>query len=89
MIDVAGEIILTAGSEDVTTGMDYLTLCFTTGGSLVWSQVYDGTANLFDQTNSLYVDELANIYISGAVSISQSQFGYATLKYSQPEKNGL
>ena len=55
----------------------------------MWSEVYNGTANLFDQTSSLYVDELANIYTSGAVSVSQSQFGYATLKYSQPEKNGL
>ncbi|MBK6484698.1 MAG: SBBP repeat-containing protein [Chitinophagaceae bacterium] len=88
LIDVTGDVLVTAGSIGSSSDMDYLTLCYDNEGSLNWLQRYDGAADDFDQTSSLYIDELANIYIVGSVTDTSGDYEYVTIKYNQLEKSG-
>lgn len=88
LIDVTGDVLVTAGSIGSSSDMDYLTLCYDKEGSLNWLQRYEGAADDFDQTSSLYIDELANIYIVGSVTDTSGDYEYVTIKYNQLEKSG-
>ncbi len=88
-IDVAGDIVVTSGSIGTSSDMDYLTLCFADDGTLNWDERYDGVASLYDQTSSMYIDDMANIYLGGMVTNEWDQDWYAILKYNQADKNNL
>ncbi|MCY7409944.1 MAG: hypothetical protein LH473_06705, partial [Chitinophagales bacterium] len=88
-LDVAGDVLITAGSIANSSDMDYITLCYSNSGTLNWTERLDGVSNQYDQTSSIYTDELANIYLAGVVTDSINHYQYATVKYNQPDKNLL
>jgi uncharacterized delta-60 repeat protein len=89
MIDVSGDILVAAGSIDNSSDMDYLIISYDEGGSFQWLERFNGIADEYDQTSSLFIDELSNIYVVGSVTDTLGIYEYVTIKYNQPEENGL
>ena len=45
---------------------DYLTLAFSGDGTLLWSNRYNGTANMADQARAVAVGSSGNVYVTGS-----------------------
>jgi len=83
-IDDDGNVYVTgqssSGSPESTK--DYATVKYDANGIEQWVQRHNGTGNDWDEANSIAVDELNNVYITGFSSVSGSS-DYGTIKYSQ------
>ena len=87
-VDHAGNIYVTGPSDGgKKTGVDFLTVKYTPGGSLAWAARYNnGAANGEDWPYAIAVDASGNVYVTGR-SITSSggkvvNYDYATVKYN-------
>lgn len=79
--DVLNNIYVTGRSRGIGSGEDYCTIKYSSDGIVQWNQRYNYSGD--DIPNSLVVDTLGNVYITGD---SRTGFGYstemATIKYN-------
>jgi uncharacterized delta-60 repeat protein len=89
-VDASGNIYLAGSIVTSAFAYDYLTLKFDTGGRLLWSATYNGTAAGVDIASDIAVDGAGNVIVTGLSSglinrllgpISTG-YDYATIKYS-------
>ncbi len=64
-----------------TTGFDYVTIKYKQNGDTAWVRRYNGTGNGVDTAVAIAVDNLCNVYVTGASYGTSSYFDYATIKY--------
>jgi hypothetical protein len=89
--DGAKSIAIDGGSNVYVTGpssmhilessRDYATVKYNNSGVQQWVQRHNGPANGRDEANSIAVDQLGNVYVTGYSSSNTAD--YATIKYSQ------
>lgn len=60
---------------------NYATLKYDPSGHLLWVSTYDGPNNSVDISRTIFVDDAANVYISGS-SKGVGSDDYATIKYN-------
>lgn len=60
---------------------NYATLKYDASGHLLWVATYDGPSNSVDISRTIFVDNAANVYISGS-SKGVGSDDYATIKYN-------
>ena len=81
-VDNGGNIYVTGGS--VGSGMDdYATVKYNSSGSELWAMRYNGPANANDYTNSIAVDNIGNVFVTGKSYGLGTDYDAATVKYSQ------
>lgn len=81
-VDLTGNVYVTGRSFKSGNSTDYVTLKYNSSGIQQWIQRYNGTASSHDEPNSIVVDILGNVYITGgSIGIGTSR-DYATLKYN-------
>lgn len=80
-IDSSGNIYLAGSSFVSGNGMDCLTIKYNSEGGLVWVKTYAEYSYHPDVANSITLDKLGNIYVTGATGTSSSNIAYLTLKY--------
>ena len=87
-VDETGNVYLTGQCrEDGTTGSedlpDYLTVKWSSDGSLQWANRYDGASpgEGYNVASDVAVDGSGNVYVTGA-SQRDGKIGFATLKYN-------
>jgi hypothetical protein len=85
-VDAAGNVLVTGISENVGDLGDYTTIKYDANGNEQWVAIYNGPGNNFDVAQSLAVDALGNVYITGASTGSGTGLDYATVKYNS---NGI
>jgi len=66
----------------ISNSQDYFTFKVDSEGSLVWKQTYNGTANAWDNSRDIVVDNNSSIFITGTSRGTGEDF--LTIKYSQP-----
>lgn len=82
-VDDSSNIYVTGKSlKDTITFADYATIKYNSNGTQIWSARYNGPFNGDDFANSIGVDSLGNVYVSGSIE-DQFHYGdYATIKYN-------
>jgi hypothetical protein len=81
ILDDTGAPYVTGYSESGTGNTDYLTISYTTGGSMNWSQRYQGSGNAEDEPCSLLLDG-TDIVVAGSSKNSSGNYDFTTLSYA-------
>jgi uncharacterized delta-60 repeat protein len=81
-VDEAGNVYVTGYSWSDVGGADYLTLKYTSNGSLAWIKRYNGTGSSDEFAHSIAVDGDGNVYVSGYRVKSETDYDYLTVKYN-------
>ncbi|MEO0083725.1 MAG: SBBP repeat-containing protein, partial [candidate division WOR-3 bacterium] len=85
-IDNQNNIYLTGESYGLGTDFDYALVKYNSAGILQWVQRYNGSANRYDQSSAIAIDNQGNIYITGVSEGLTSDYDYLTIKY---DNNGI
>lgn len=81
--DNSGNVYITGYSYNENTFEDYATVKYDANGNLQWTQLFNGASGDADIANSIAVDAMNNVYVSGFSYEGQTGEDYITLKYSQ------
>jgi uncharacterized delta-60 repeat protein len=90
-LDSFGNIYVTGRSDSKPGGgvnFDYATIKYDPNGDQIWVARYNGPGNNYDFAQDISVDNLGNIYVTGASIGSDTDYDYTTIKYN-PEGNQL
>jgi hypothetical protein len=90
--DVAKAIAVSSSNNVYVTGTaatasftDYGTIKYSSSGSVLWTNLYNGPAGKNDEASDVAVDDYDNAYVTGASAqnfqIPTSNYDYATIKY--------
>jgi hypothetical protein len=71
--------------QSTVTGLstNFVTIKYSSTGTQMWLQEYNGPGNGGDKATSIAVDNSGNVYVAGASEGSGTYFDFATIKYSQ------
>ena len=81
-VDGSGNVYVTGGSHGSGTGLDYATIKYTAAGTEAWIARYNGAGNSPDYAVSIAVDGSGNVYVTGGSEDRDTNFDYATIKYT-------
>lgn len=82
-VDGSGNVYVTGVSEGSNTSYDdYTTIKYTPTGTEAWVARYNGPGNAYDYVKDLAVDGLGNVYVTGRSEGLDTDFDYATIKYT-------
>jgi hypothetical protein len=81
VVDDAGYVYITGGSSGSGTYNDYATIKYDPNGNTVWSRIYNGLGNGYDEGDVLAVDQLGNVYVTGYSDGSGAYYDCVTIKY--------
>lgn len=81
-VDQVGNVIVTGYKTDATSGKDYVTIKYSSGGTQRWVKTFDGGINQSDSASCIVVSktDTNKIYVSG-YSYNGSSKDYWTMKY--------
>lgn len=83
--DVQGNVFVTGASDETGEGKNYVTIKYTSAGSLDWKSSYNGPGlNDDDVPAAIAVDENGNVYITGGSAGEAGNLwaDFATIKYN-------
>ncbi len=81
-IDNYGNVYVTGESFSYSSNYDYVTIKYSSLGSQLWLQRYNGAGNGIDFPNAISIDASNNVYITGMSWGTGTSYDYATIKYS-------
>ncbi len=82
VMDVSGDIYVTGSCYSTSTLNDIVTIKYDPMGSVVWSAVYNGTANISDLAKMITLDNSGNTYVTGSSAGTGSSIDFITVKYN-------
>jgi hypothetical protein len=81
-VDASGNVFVTGESYDGgPSPIDFATVAYSNAGAPLWTNRYDGPANLYDRASAIAVDGSGNVFVTG-FSENPSNKDYATIAYS-------
>lgn len=80
--DNTGNVYVAGQSFGSGTSSDYATIKYNSSGIQQWVRRYNGPGNDFDESFSLTIDSLSNVYVTGYSTGSGTGNDYATIKYN-------
>lgn len=80
-VDNSGNVIVTGGSTNSGTGVDYTTVKYSPAGDTLWVRRYNGTASGTDWAYAVAVDAANNVYVTGSSQDEATDMDYVTIKY--------
>ena len=86
VIDDLGNVYVTGGSSDSSTGYDYATIKYDPNGEELWVACYNRAAD--NATCALGMDVFGNVYVTGSSYDPNTGLDYTTIKYD-PNGNKL
>lgn len=84
-VDTLGNIYITGSGFGLgTVGSDYQTIKYNSLGEMQWVSYYNtsNTSNVEDRANSIAVDVLGNVYVTGKSVFSGNYYDIITVKYN-------
>jgi uncharacterized delta-60 repeat protein len=89
-VDGQGNVYVTGYSRGSKTGYDYATIKYSPGGDRLWVQRYTGPQRAepdptydHDLAAAIAVDSSGNVYVTGVSRGINTDYDYATIKYTQ------
>lgn len=82
-IDNSGNIFICASKHN-GSNLDYLVAKYSSTGSLIWQQAYNGTGNGDDVPSAITLDASGNVFVTGTSKGTGPPFNtdYATIKFN-------
>ena len=81
--DGAGNLFLAGHAPSPeSTELDYVTIKYSADGNALWTNRFNGSADLEDIPFDLAVDGTGNVYVTGRSESAPGRQDYATVKYS-------
>jgi len=77
-----GNVYVTGCYGVGSTGYDYLTAAYSSVGTLLWTNRYDGPGHTNDYAQALAVGSSGNVYVTGYSWGASSNYDYLTIAYS-------
>lgn len=81
VIDSSGNVITAGFQKTSSNGTDMVVAKYSSNGTRLWYQTYNGTANGDDEVSGLDVDKNGNIYITGNSNTNTLNSDVITQKY--------
>jgi hypothetical protein len=81
-VDGSGNVYVTGRSDSVGSSADWVTIKYSTAGTALWTNRFNGVGNGYDEPRSLAVDGSGNIYVTGPSYGGVSSSDWITIKYS-------
>jgi len=81
-IDGEGNVYITGDSYGEQHVTDYATIKYNSAGIQQWVARYNGPGNSYDAANSIKVDILGNVYVTGHSVGIETSYDYLTVKYN-------
>ena len=81
-IDNDGNVYVTGYSDGGSTSLDYATIKYNSNGQELWVARYNGPANGNDKATAIAIDNDGNVYVTGYSYGQNTNYDYATIKYS-------
>ena len=75
-------VYVTGYSSNSIGGCDYLTIAYSSAGTSLWTNRYDGPGHTNDYAQALAVGDSSNVYVTGYSSGTTGSYDYLTLAYS-------
>ncbi len=83
VVDSAGGVYVTGGSQGYGTDLDYATVKYYSNGDPAWCMRYNTPANSWDDARAMALDNSGNVYVTGHAGGLGWSPDYATIKYVQ------
>jgi uncharacterized delta-60 repeat protein len=82
-LDASGNVYVTGRSTGTSyPDWDYATIKYNSAGVQQWVTRYNGPGNNWDNANSIAIDALGNVYVTGWSTGSGTGSDYTTIKYN-------
>lgn len=81
--NISGFVYVTGSSFAAGTGYDYLTISYSSGGSMNWEKRENSSSSGNDYASGITVQDSDRIYITGSANFSGTGIAYYTLRYSK------
>lgn len=81
-VDDSGNVYVTGWSVGIGTSYDYATIKYSPNGDTLWVRRFNGSGNDQDMAIGLAVDQIGNVYVTGASDNTFSIPDYTTIKYA-------
>ena len=81
-VDKNQKIIVTGNSSGFGSADDFLTIKYSSDGTPLWTNRFDGPSHMADYVRYLAVDALGNIYVTGTSEVTNQTWDVVTIKYS-------
>jgi hypothetical protein len=76
----SGDVYVT-GATRTASGDDYLTLKYSSSGSLIWARTFNDSLNGNDVASAMAMDNNGKIYVTGSAQTALQGLDYYTIKY--------
>lgn len=80
--DDSGCIYVTGYSFNTGSFDDFTTIKYTPTGQQVWTAIFNGAGNSYDQASLIAMDSSGNVFVSGYITGMGSSNDFATVKYN-------
>ncbi len=81
-VDKYGNVFVTGSSFDFSSSFDYATIKYSSAGTALWTNRYNGPVSGIDQATAIAADTNGNVFVTGFSEGNGTGFDFATLKYS-------
>lgn len=81
-VDNSGNVYVTGASWGSVTNLDYATIKYNSSGFQQWAVRYNGSGSSTDVANTVAVDILGNVFVTGYSLGTGTSYDYATIKYN-------
>ncbi len=81
-IDNSGNVFTTGAIVRNLTNTEYYTVKYNLQGVFQWGQTYSGPPGGNDRAWTIAVDAFSNVYVAGMIKGTNTQYDFATVKYS-------
>lgn len=81
-VDGNDNVFVTGKSLGLGSGFDYATIAYSSAGSPLWTNRFNGPGNTDDTAQALAVDAAGNVLVTGTAIVNSTNSDYATIKYS-------
>ena len=81
-LDNSGGLILVGNTDTGTNGRDMLIVKYSSSGTIIWQQYFNGINNSDDVANDFEIDLHDNVIVTGSTRIDSADTDCITLKYS-------
>jgi uncharacterized delta-60 repeat protein len=80
--DQAGNVLVAGLTDEGNTGQDLLVIKYSTLGTPLWTNRYNGVANANDYASAMAVDGNDNVFVAGCSMAVNGYFDFVTIAYS-------
>jgi uncharacterized delta-60 repeat protein len=81
-VDSAGDVIVTGSSLESPGYADCVTIKYSGAGNPMWTNRYNGVANLYDSGFSLVLDGAGNVIVAGGTETGVGSSDFLIIKYT-------